>query len=357
VTAVQWFIVPNLEGPISGGTHYNRMLIAALKSAHVPCHVLPLDMAPPVLARADIKDSIWIDSLYLDDFPWLAHWAKPSAQVGMIGHYLPSLISKGEGISPKDLTPKETAALRIAGMFLVPSPFMREIVHRLTGGNRPILEVEPGRIARAALSLPAPPVRALMVANLVPGKGVAAFLRGLAEKIRRSDTLHLNIIGGSAQAPAHAERCRALVGHPCLRGHVHFLGELSPDETLGRISASNLLVSASHMESYGMALAEARTVGLPIVARQGGHVAAMVGRESGGELVATTTDLASACLKLCRDPVEHRARMERARGLVLPGRPWSVAASEFCAQLAELDKTAAQGQAPRFAGEAAHDGG
>lgn len=358
MTVVQWFIVPNLDGPISGGTHYNRMLIAALKCAQGSCDVLPLDQAAAVLANAAAEDCFWIDSLYLDELPSLAGLARPGARLGMIVHYLPSLISVGEGLGPSDLTPGEAAALRIAAMFLVPSPFMCEIVRRLTRRVRPILHVEPGRSATASSSLPEPPpMRAVVVANLVPGKGIEGFLRSLAEQIRETDTLQLEVIGGATQDPPCAERCHALGGDPRLRGRVRFWGELSPDETLRKMAASNLLISSSHMESYGMALVEARAVGLPILAQRGGHVAAVVGRDSGGELLATVADLAGACLMLCRDPTEHRRRMELARVRVLPARPWSVVAREFSMQVADLDQSTGRVQRPTSKGEGARDGG
>jgi glycosyltransferase involved in cell wall biosynthesis len=355
---MQWFIVPDLDGPISGGTHYNRMLIAALKSANVRCEVLSLDRAAPVLARARARarDSIWIDSLYLDEVPGLARAVSPGARLGLLVHYLPSLIAVGESLGPQDLTPNETAALRAAAMFLVPSPFMREILRRVADPSRPILQVEPGRSTMVPVALPeAPPVRAVIVANLVPGKGIEGFLLNLAERIGETDGLYLDVVGGATQDPSCAERCRAAGGDPRLRGRVRFLGELAHEETLGRLAASNLLVSSSHVESYGMALAEARAVGIPILALRGGHVAAMVGRDSGGEVVETTADLVSACLVLCRDPIEHRRRMVRSRVRMLPARPWSQAAAEFLAQLGALDSPTSRGRGRESA--RAHDGG
>jgi glycosyltransferase involved in cell wall biosynthesis len=353
---MQWFIVPDLEGPISGGTHYNRMLIAALKSANVRCEVLPLDKASSVMARTRAQDSIWIDSLYLDEVPGLARAVSPGARLGLLVHYLPSLIAVGESLGPQDLTPNETAALRAAAMFLVPSPWMREILHRVADPSRPILLVEPGRSMIVPSVLPqAPPVHAVIVANLVPGKGIEGFLLNLAERIGETDGLSLDVVGGATQDPTYAERCRAAGGDPRLRGRVRFLGELAHEETLGRIAASNLLVSSSRMESYGMALAEARAVGVPILAQRGGHVAAVVGRDSGGEVVETTAELVSACLALCRDPIEHQRRMVRARVRMLPARPWSQAAAEFLAQLSDLDNPTPRGRNLEFA--RAHDGG
>jgi glycosyltransferase involved in cell wall biosynthesis len=96
------------------------------------------------------------------------------------------------------------------------------------------------------------------------------------------------------------------------------------------------------METYGMALAEARTLGLPILAHAGGNVGAHVTSGAGGELVASHEELAAAFLSLCRDPHEHHARLRLARAHALPARAWSQAAAEFTALAAGLTTPAAR---------------
>lgn len=340
---MQWFIVPNLDGPVSGGMLYNRQLIAALKKLDWACEVLPLDRAATVLEQAAVNDGFWVDSLYLDQLPLLARAARAGARLGLIVHYLPSLVAHGDGIAPSDLTSAEATALKAATMFLVPSAFMRGIVRRLAGNVRPVLQIEPGRPLAATSPRPEPPVGALLVANLVEGKGIARFLARLSEQMREGDEVRLSIVGGDSYDSACAERCHVLGKDPRLRWRVHFLGELGHDEAMREMAASNLLVSCSHMESYGMALMEARVLGVPILARRGGHVAALVGPDSGGELFAGVEDLVAVLLRIGRDPMEHRRRMELARARTLPPRPWSAVAQEFISQLANLKKTEVRG--------------
>ncbi len=331
---MHWFIVPDLDGPITGGTLFNRMLIEALRESFTVCNVLPLARATAVLARAAPGDTFWVDTLHLDAFPDLVRAAPATVPVASIMHYLPSLIVHGDGMRPADLTRAEAEALRVAAGFLVPSPLMRHIVERFAGAQCPIVHVEPGRLAQGCAALPFPPVRAVLVANLVPGKGVEPFLHYLARELLATDDFHLTIVGTSALDPACAERCRRLGADRRLDGRVVFEGGLSPVETMARMETSNILISSSVMESYGMALAEARTLGLPIVAIDGGNVAALVAARAGGEVVSNAKDLVMACLSLARDPAEHRLRIERARVHALPPRPWTLAARDFVAQVA-----------------------
>src|ERR1039457_5801351 len=124
---MQWFVIPRLDGAISGGTLYNRLLIAGLKDSGCACDVLPFDQAMAVLAKARGKDGFWVDSLYPDRLPLLARATRPGTRSGPIVEYLPSLISNGEGIGAADLPPTVAAALPCAKMFLVPSPFLAGI--------------------------------------------------------------------------------------------------------------------------------------------------------------------------------------------------------------------------------------
>jgi hypothetical protein len=352
---MDWFIVPDLDGPISGGTLFDKLLIAAANAEGCPCTAVPIHRARKILASTKAGDWLWVDSLYLDEFPTLVRVASGSLRIALLAHYLPSLVRSGDGVRASDLSPVEVAALAAASLVLVPSPYLRGMIVRLAGKGREILCLEPGRLAKGRAVLPEPPVHAVMVANLVPGKGIEPFLAALAEQILASDDFLLTIVGGTTLDPTCAAGCLAAGKDPRLRGRVKFVGQRTPDETLHHMAASNLFISASVMESFGMALAEARTLGLAIVAREGGNVATLVHGGCGGELVASPTQLAAACLRLCRDSGEHRRRLELARATVLPPRPWSKVGREFKAKTARWRAVAPLESVTRERGTRAHE--
>jgi glycosyltransferase involved in cell wall biosynthesis len=280
-----------------------------------------------------------VDSLYLDAVPELVRRA--AGPLGLWLHYLPSFVALGRPARPGELSELERRALSAADSFLVTSELMREALEPLVATPQKIYVVAPGCELRLA---PAPPetngaLRVVMIANLVPGKGIEPLLLSLAEELRPSDQLTLSIVGSSRLDPAYSERCRRLiVQSPQLAARVTLRGALSPELAQAELAEADLLLSASVMESYGMALAEARVAGVPILARAGGNAAAHVEPSAGGQLVATTHELAIACLELARDPVRRRERLSRAREHARPARAWSEAASELLAQLASLEK-------------------
>lgn len=327
-----WFVVPNVQGTITGGTLYNRELIAKLELAGFPVGVLDLNSACAALAEGR-TGFFWLDTLYLAELAKLRSASTLGQPIGLILHYLPALVRVGSQISRADLSAEEALALDEVAAFLAPSPFMRATALRLAASPRPVLVVEPGRYATRTRKPHSPAgVQAILVANLVPGKGVLPFLLALAKQLAASDELRLTVVGSASIDPDYALACHAAVGsEPALRQRVTFEGALPPEEVVARIARSNLMISASFMEAYGMALAEARTLGIPIVARDGGNVAAHVRATAGGELVQTEQELARACIELCRNALEHHARFALALQHALEPRPWSDAARDFIA--------------------------
>jgi glycosyltransferase involved in cell wall biosynthesis len=196
--------------------------------------------------------------------------------------------------------------------------------------------VEPGvegelpTVAREFARATVAPLAALLVGNVVPGKGIAPFLEALATELGAvPPAFVLVIVGSLEQDPEYAALCRRVVrAHPALQGAVVFASILGPAQVLRAIAQADVFVSASRMESYGMALAEARALGLPLVARRGGNVEAHVEAASGGELFRDDQALAAGLVRLSRD----RAELERRRALALSGvrrRAWKDAALDF----------------------------
>jgi glycosyltransferase involved in cell wall biosynthesis len=336
---VHRFVVPALDGPVTGGTVYNRALLDALRREAFSFDVLDIDGA-----RASLQSGrpgwYWVDTLHLGEMRGLRSANASSQPLGLLTHYLPSLVVRGETLHASDLTPDERFALKTVRAFVATSPFMGRVLRHLGAGRRPVLVVEPGCELHPLESVPRlSGVRALMVANVVEQKGIAPLLAALRAVLLPRDPFRLTIVGSLERSPSYAASCLRLVSDSSLLDpRVTFRGEVPPGEVFSHLEACNLFVSSSRMEAYAMAIAEARTAGLPVVACDGGNVRSLVEPASGGEIVADAADLARACIRLCRRPEEHEQRLVRAREKALAPRPWSVAANELAAGLVRLDE-------------------
>jgi glycosyltransferase involved in cell wall biosynthesis len=331
------FVVPELAGPSTGGTVFNRELVKALTAAGTPHDVLERADAEYALAGAE-PGLYLLDTLFLGSLPRLARLSGRGRPLVLVAHYLPALVRYGTNVKPSDLSADETLALSHLAGCIAPSAFMRETIERLCTSPRPVVTVEPGRLATGLAPLPPPSetLRVVVVAHLVPGKGVDRLLSAFATKLEPSDRVSVTVVGSLTQDSAHAAACRVFATAPALRARVTLLGELQPDAVNQHIAESDLVLSASSMESFGIVLAEARTLGVPIIARAGGNVANLVSAESGGELVADAAGVAAACVALARNPAELATRRVRAREHALPPRSWRDTAIDFERAAGEL---------------------
>lgn len=272
-------------------------------------------------------EQVWVDSLYLAELPALRR-RFAQARVGLLLHYLPSLLTNPQLRAASELSEVELRALTQADMIVTPSEFLRQRVLALCPG-KPCACVSPGVDVTTLGGATQRDQGALMICNITENKGVLPLLTELAELVSPSASFRLSIAGSLQLDPAYAQRCQALCEqHAWLREHVHLLGSLPQPELFERLGRASALISASRFESYGMALAEARALGTPIVALAGGNAANLVAAESGGQIEATLHGLAAATCQLLTDPDELSARLARARACAI-ARPWKAAALEF----------------------------
>lgn len=316
------FLTPPLDGPATGGTLYNRQLLAALVATP---EARRLSFQQHTFAGTPRADQVWVDSLYLGELPELRERAGGQMRIGLLLHYLPSLLG-----AALELRERELRALQAVDVVVTPSDYLKQVVEQLCPG-KPCVCVTPGVEVTQPGGAAIRDGSALMICNVTENKGVLPFLRELGQLVEERVVFDLAIAGDLQLEATYASDCLTLCGeHPWLREYVHFLGSIAQHELFTRLGSASVLVSASRMESYGMALAEARALGTPILALPGGNVAHHVAADSGGELAASPRALAEALCALMSDPAEQATRLTRARRSATI-RPWSAVARDFLA--------------------------
>lgn len=262
-------------GPfLSGGYIYNSRLAER--------GVARLSWQPEVSAatRTDLPeiklvDSIWISSRWMPLPPprtWLA-----------LVHYLPSL---DPSAAPDAATLEaEEAFLAGAAGFVVPSRFMAGELRRRGIPGAGVAVVGPGvggrgpagRI-RAKSPEPEAPTRFITLANWTPNKGQDRIARALLALGGRDFVW--TVCGDRAADPSwYANFVRDYGG--ALGSRFRDLGPLSHDDALAELATSDVLISFSGFESFGMSCLEARAAGVPVVARACGGIPEAVGRSGG----------------------------------------------------------------------------
>lgn len=330
-------VVPELSGPNTGGTRYNRRLVAALRERGESVRVLDFDAA--LRGIGDCDGLVWIDSLWL---PRLGEWVDAASKAGvpprfgLLTHYLPALVEHGERPGHDQLSTGEALALRHADGFIAPSEYLAGELRALGVEDERVLVLEPGLDIPlpTAAAEPTEKTRAVVLANIVEGKGIAPLLDALATRLAPNDALQLRIMGSREMEPDYARRCASrAAAHPQLTRCVHFTGPATHEDCIRALLDSDVLLSSSRMESYGMALAEARGCGRPIIARTGGNANAHVQAQWGGQLVPDEAAVADALLEQVRNP-ELRHQRAALAWQHRRHQPWSATADRLVAALA-----------------------
>lgn len=330
------FVMPPSSQMVSGGNIYNRQLVDAVRRRRPIEEVSEAAWA----AQVDGGDpSIWfIDTVSLAAF--LGARAGTGQRALLVVHHLPSL---EPGIADDDpALALERAALPRFDGFLTTSPYTTALL-RDRGHQQPCLTVRPALPDRPRPPLELRPgVRALLVANLIPRKGVAPFVRALAAARRPGDQLTVDVVGRADLDPACAADCARAIAEAGLdRGEVivHLRGPASYEEMDALYRGATLFLSTSQMETFGMALQEARAFGVPILACRGGNASAHVEHGVTGALCETVTELVEELLDLSRAPERLASLFAAAQSLRTGSEyTWDVAAEEFLRQLGDFER-------------------
>jgi glycosyltransferase involved in cell wall biosynthesis len=348
------FVLPAQHGLISGGNIYNERLIDALAAltgpdlndapdsndapdlhdAQRPVRTLTVAEGQAAM-RAGAPGTYFIDTLNLGDFIELL--AQPHARQRriLIVHHLPSL---EPGIDPDDpALAIERATLPRFDGFLTTSSYTTALLRERGHTTQDIMTVPPALSARDRQALRCPPgVRALLVGNLIPRKGVLPLLHALDAAVTPDDRFDIDVVGGTVLDPDYAGACARLVASsPRLGPRVHLRGEVAHAEMDAYYGAASVVISASSMETFGMALQEARAWGLPILALDGGNARNHFAPGQNGALHGTVPALVHGFLALVRDPAHMQRLFACAQDMRAgAGYTWDVAARALLDQLA-----------------------
>jgi glycosyltransferase involved in cell wall biosynthesis len=160
-------------------------------------------------------------------------------------------------------------AMHAADCVMALSPMARDLLYK-AGVNRQI-DVVPNMIDTDFFSpgpsLPPPPIRLIVVGNLIPRKGIHYLIEALAQ-LRANDGLPLQLeVVGKGECRQQLESAVTSFG---IAKWVHFHGEMSQAQVRDLLRQCHIYVSSSLTESFGVAVIEAMSVGLPVVVTRSG---------------------------------------------------------------------------------------
>ncbi len=327
-----YFVLPKERNQPSGGNIYNKYIIQALQQVGQSVEVISADDYLQAVFQ-DQTGIYWVDTLVLESIQEVLSLSPSQAHSLLIVHHLESL-APAKGQSAEKLRAQEEPWLNWFNGFLATSYFTKDYL-RQREVSQPIVVTEPG----TNISLTATPkrstekVHALMVANLVERKGILPWLQWLVENVSTRDQFALTITGRLDIEPVYAQQCISVIkDHSLLLKYVYLVGSQPFNQMTNFYHKSNLFISVASMETFGMALQEARVYQLPILTTDGGNSAYHLTSGQTGYVFSNLTQLGSFFLDLIRKPTEFTNLYERTQQYPASYLSWKQTASELVQQ-------------------------
>ena len=146
---------------------------------------------------------------------------------------------------------------------------------------------------------PAPEATLLFLGHLLPDKGVYDLVKAFAQVVQRLPGVKL-VLGGVGEI----DSVRALATQLGVQASVKLPGWLGPRDKQAALAASTLFLLPSYHEGMPMALLEAMSWGLPVIATPVGGIPQIVTNDVNGLLVAPgdVAGLATSITRLLENP-------------------------------------------------------
>lgn len=339
------FVVPGSLSTMTGGYHYDRRIINALRARGWTVSVHELDASfptPSAAALADaqsrfsaFEDGAWVlvDGLAFGALPDLAETEANRLNLVALVHHPLALETGLTTRQAAQMWQAEQRALACAKRIVVTSTATIADLKRLGRTNTCCRVVAPATDpARLSSGSGNDTTNLFCVGSLTARKGHLDLITALGGL--RDLNWQLACAGSTVRDPATAGLVRALIDQLQLSDRIELLGEVSDQALESHYHGADVFVLASHHEGYGMVFDEALAHGLPVVATQVGAIVQAVPERA--RLTAKPGDIRalSNALRLVITDQPRRVEMQNAaRAASRMPRSWEQAGREFEAAL------------------------
>ena len=287
------FVIPDVNAFQSGGNIYNKNLVLGLREINLHPSVMDLK-AFQQRDAANLKGYYFFDTLYFKDLSKIFPQKNEDCHFFLIVHHLESLYPPKGWDSATYFLENELAYLQKFDGFVVNSGFTALYLI-----NKGLLQKKVFLPPAIDFELPQnkikeiPPIKALIVANLVERKGILPFLQLVEDSpIVHKKNVTIQLVGSAILEKSYAEDCLEFIeNHSDLKKIVSYHGEIGQEQVRKLYQEATFFISTSYMETFGMALQEAAWFGLPILALDGGNASAHFKHGYNGMLAADMEEL------------------------------------------------------------------
>jgi glycosyltransferase involved in cell wall biosynthesis len=218
---------------------------------------------------------------------------------------------------------------RACDLVIVPSPSMRQVLEEHFGLVTPVevipngLDLTPYRadiqpIDRSLFGFSTNDVVSIYVGRLSPEKNLSLLLRAFYGVAMTYDHVRLLVVGDGPER----ENLEAQVKHMNIGSKVYFTGMIEYKEIPGYLATSDIFVTPSSAETFGLSTVEAMAAGLPTLGIDAPGTGDII--EDGITGLVTTDDLAVFTAKLVLLSTNHELRKVMGRQAVQESKNYDI---------------------------------
>lgn len=179
-------------------------------------------------------------------------------------------------------------------------------------------------------SLAADTPRILFMSRIDPKKGLDLLIPALEQLQAEGLPFHFVLAGGNPQDPAYEQTIHRQIQTSPLADRTTITGFVSGQAKLALLQQADLFVLPSYYENFGIAVAEAMAVGLPVVISDQVHIwDAVQQAEAGWVSECDRTSLTDSLRYALKDREERQRRGENARRYALEYYSWPAIARQM----------------------------
>ncbi len=176
--------------------------------------------------------------------------------------------------------------------FVFNSESTKASVHRLCGGQLPMVVAHPGgnrldasitEVEIIDRSRQPGPIRILFVGNLIRRKGLHVLLEAMKQIPVGACTL--TIIGSLSMDKSYVREIRNQINQNGIGNRVTILGAVSDNELTGQLKSAHVLAVPSSYEGFGIVYLESRAFGLPAIGSTAGGAGEIIAHGQDGFLL------------------------------------------------------------------------
>ena len=176
----------------------------------------------------------------------------------------------------------------------------------------------------------------LCVAHIVKRKGILDLIEAFAQL--KETNVRLLLVGSTEREPGYAASVRSRIDERGLGDRVSLVGRLSDPELQEAYASSVGFAFPSHFEGFGMAIVEAMSAGLPVVAYRVSAIPELIRHNENGWLAefGDIAGLSEGLRLVVEDAAWCKAASEAARKSVAGKYQWGDIRQRFQKSLARL---------------------